>query len=683
MPTIQSILNKISSLTSRTGKFSIQKNEFFGLLTDMTNKVKEVNDNVNSVAKSLIWQAPVANFAALATSYPTPVIGWAAMVTSLGFVYSWNGTEWKDTGLNSFPSDVAIKSEVSFKSELNDINKSNELVNDGGPIAIFLANNKPAEKSGFISEMEILSYDEGIANFTIMKRNTFLYPTLSGGNREVFGRIKDFTIDVSVGRKIYILTDKIWINRGEFIGQAYNGGVRTVRTTLPEPCGWWQGGADAISNNGTELIYQVGSVGFSYTIQSPKYIIKPYITDIIATRNINDFNSIRELMVSISDATDEHQVRIIVPEGEWRECDIIGKQNVIIEGAGIDKTIIYNDGTNSELRVPSDYSFTQYGNLFLSSIPQQYKHVVRAQYPVNMKNLTLRANEVKYCVHGDADIQNDVIEFDNVKFLSLENVNDCVGLGLHGMSVGQKALFDKCIFQSMHSDKYGIFMHNCNNQLKSVELTIKNSRFNNCQTLQLNELGSDQEDHVNLLNCFSDGGGSITYGVDGSGDNTYWINPATGLVEPNPTIVPYNLKLNTLGSNINNFKISVFGGAMKVVSRPDWHKCVNTDYFSISKTNSAITKGALIGGMKFGDSIFAQNYNGSFPVLGIALTSLTNGEVKIIERGKFSYASVSGVFSNYVKIQGNILVFTNDSTQAIGYVISNVTEDGLYPLIIY
>ena len=106
MPSIQSILNKIASMANRTGLFSIQKGEFFDTLTDITNKVQEVNDNVNSLAKSLIWQNPVANFAALATTYPTPEIGWAAMVTSLGFVYSWNGTAWKSTGLSSFPGDV-------------------------------------------------------------------------------------------------------------------------------------------------------------------------------------------------------------------------------------------------------------------------------------------------------------------------------------------------------------------------------------------------------------------------------------------------------------------------------------------------------------------------------------------------------------------------------------------------
>jgi lysophospholipase L1-like esterase len=113
MATIQSILNKIATMASRTGLFSIQKGEFFDTLTDITNKVKEVNDNVNSVAKSLIWQSPVANFADLATTYPNAVQGWAAMVTSLGFVYSYNGSAWKSTGLNSFPADVATKASLA------------------------------------------------------------------------------------------------------------------------------------------------------------------------------------------------------------------------------------------------------------------------------------------------------------------------------------------------------------------------------------------------------------------------------------------------------------------------------------------------------------------------------------------------------------------------------------------
>ena len=104
--TIQSILNKIADFTTRIGLGSIGKSEFFQLLVDMTNKIGEVNDNVNSVAKSLIWQDPVNTFADLATTYPTPELGWAALVKAPAsdgnvYVYSWNGTAWKSTGLKN------------------------------------------------------------------------------------------------------------------------------------------------------------------------------------------------------------------------------------------------------------------------------------------------------------------------------------------------------------------------------------------------------------------------------------------------------------------------------------------------------------------------------------------------------------------------------------------------------
>ena len=130
MATVQSILNKIASMASRTGLFSIQKGEFFGTLTDITNKISEVNNNLNSVAKSLIWQAPVANFAALGTTYPTPAIGWAAMVTDEGFIYSWNGTAWKNTGLTAFPSDVQTISGYVKNWILSDSYEVSNIIND-------------------------------------------------------------------------------------------------------------------------------------------------------------------------------------------------------------------------------------------------------------------------------------------------------------------------------------------------------------------------------------------------------------------------------------------------------------------------------------------------------------------------------------------------------------------------
>lgn len=72
----------------------------------------EVLDLVNSVATSLIFKPPVANVAALETTYPTPSTGWAAMVQDVGFIYSYNGSAWVSTGLKAFPSDIPTHNKI-------------------------------------------------------------------------------------------------------------------------------------------------------------------------------------------------------------------------------------------------------------------------------------------------------------------------------------------------------------------------------------------------------------------------------------------------------------------------------------------------------------------------------------------------------------------------------------------
>lgn len=138
MATIQGILNKIKELAARTGLFSITKSEFFDTLTDMTNKISEINDNVNSVAKSLVWQDPVIDivdvlptsgltigqryilttdkkvYVATSTtafdSGTTPEAGWAVKNQTDGYIHSYNGAVWKNTGLTAFPEDVLDQS---------------------------------------------------------------------------------------------------------------------------------------------------------------------------------------------------------------------------------------------------------------------------------------------------------------------------------------------------------------------------------------------------------------------------------------------------------------------------------------------------------------------------------------------------------------------------------------------
>jgi len=151
-------------MAAKVGLYSISKGDFFGTLNDMTDEIKKVNDNVNSVAKSLIWQAPVSDVAALATTYPTPVLGWASMVTSLGFVYSWNGTAWKDTGLKAFPEDVLQKTSQTLTSiEKNQVRLNAELARENIQLKGIKSSND--DQSRLISSA-IIKFDLFVSDVT-------------------------------------------------------------------------------------------------------------------------------------------------------------------------------------------------------------------------------------------------------------------------------------------------------------------------------------------------------------------------------------------------------------------------------------------------------------------------------------------------------------------------------------
>jgi len=56
-------------------------------------------NQINAISTGLVYKTPVATFTALASTYPTPSNGWAVMVIDEGFVYSYNGTAWANTGI--------------------------------------------------------------------------------------------------------------------------------------------------------------------------------------------------------------------------------------------------------------------------------------------------------------------------------------------------------------------------------------------------------------------------------------------------------------------------------------------------------------------------------------------------------------------------------------------------------
>jgi len=98
------------------------KTEINIVKSELNNKADR--SEVNSVVTSLIFKEPVSNVVSLVIAYPYPQKGWAALVRNItgypeGAIYSWNGTEWANTGLSGFPQDVATKSMIYNVSQAN------------------------------------------------------------------------------------------------------------------------------------------------------------------------------------------------------------------------------------------------------------------------------------------------------------------------------------------------------------------------------------------------------------------------------------------------------------------------------------------------------------------------------------------------------------------------------------
>ena len=302
-----------------------------------------------------------------------------------------------------------------------------------------------------------------------------------------------------------------------------------------------------------EPIFVVASV---YTQQ--EYEIKrvqlslPIIHHITATRNTSNYNSIREIMESITDADKDNQYVVHIPNGEWFECDIVGKKYVTLEGEDREKTILYCDGTSSNL-TPSNYGWgSQYANKALVQLDKNFKHCFRPTSDIIAKNMTIRANDCKYCAHIDARTYNHV-EFENCHFIANANVNFPIGTGI---TSDQHVKFTDCVFTANSWQTCGIFAHNGGNgeQTSSCSLYVDRCYFHKCGFLQITELGSNQDDRWHLVNCYSDRGGEIIWFVDSQSDgSTYWIN-GSGQYERNPQNVPYCIKLNTYGTNLGGIK---------------------------------------------------------------------------------------------------------------------------------
>jgi len=270
-------------------------------------------------------------------------------------------------------------------------------------------------------------------------------------------------------------------------------------------------------------------------------------TTIVATRNVDDFNSIREILDGITDATISNQYVIYVPKGRWQECDLNGKDFIHIVGQSRSETVIFNDGNSTKV-TPADYSIEAYQNTALNEIPQIHKHSVFVKNNISIQNITIETEDCKYPIH--IDYNESICNFYQckVRLINDDAVDTLVGIGLVGAVSSQTINFKHCIFSRISQGTYAFYIHNWNNQVYPTYVNIENSRFINCDGYAyIQELGSNRNDLIRIVNCVTDYSKSIYYGC------TYdFYLDSEGEHVTDYEDVPYCIRVNIIGTPIDN-----------------------------------------------------------------------------------------------------------------------------------
>jgi len=378
----------------------------------------------------------------------------------------------------------------------------------------YMANDTPAPYSGIISKIKFIS--PAGKPFTVSTAEAL------GSNNFKFTRTKTVTPSTTGMQELVI---NLPISEGEFVFYGQDG---TDTQQFPG----YTTNASVMSDNGKKVYWLKSNptIGQSYYcgpnttfVCNAVYTINKYkfqeagtipnrkINYITVTRNADNFNSIRELMANITDATEYNQYIIVVPDGEWFECDLVGKKYVKIKGQSKNNTIIYCDGTSDKL-TPSDYSYSSYQSVALSSVPRIDKHVIMSSADIEIENVTLKAISCKYIIHGDKGGWNN-IKINNC-LLVADNVNSLVGFGLRGE---QSFYAENCEFKKLlETSQVAIYAHNWQWTSTTAlgipvggaggRVSLKNCKFNNGSVLfQLGEIASYNDDIIIFENCDIEG----------------------------------------------------------------------------------------------------------------------------------------------------------------------------------
>lgn len=430
------------------------------------------------------------------------------------------------------------------------------------PNAIFMANKVPAEQDGVIDSIKFIS--ASTKNFYIA---TGKRGSLSGSSNVVITRKMLVTPDgTGIQEKIVNLS----ISKGEllFFGQA-----NVENDQFP---GFTTNAATIAANGG--MVFRINSdvevgqtyestsdtafvVNATFKLSQYKFKLREAVDNVVTnyvtlTRNAANFNSIREALDAITNASEMNRYVLVVPNGEYFECDIKGKKWVTIKGESKQGTIIYCDGTSDKL-TPDDYYFSDYRGVALNTIPSSQKHIFYLREDVSLENITLRANDCKYTVHFEYN------GWTNAKFVNCVfegyNLLALLGFGLRGV---QSCEIDYCTFKKIDGQNgvSAIYSHNWTWEQTTgkgmplysggAKIHVKNCKYLNSGNIwSIGEIASMNTDKLILENCDISGATkTVSFFVEKS-NGVPIAKDINGNTITDPLDVPYCMQLMAIKSS--------------------------------------------------------------------------------------------------------------------------------------
>lgn len=298
-------------------------------------------------------------------------------------------------------------------------------------------------------------------------------------------------------------------------------------------------------NQGEYIVDDVYQEGFEDFFVKKDNIVENEIV-IVAKRNEQDYNSIRELMSTLPASASQRYI-IYIPKGRWFESDIIGHPYIKLIGEDRENTVLYCDGASQKI-TPEDYSFSNYKGLPLSEVPNIYKHCINVRKDIYLENLTVECSNGKYCVHLDSDGRRHGI-FKNCIFTAKENMNFPLGFGVWA---NQHFEFHSCCVNAYVHGSYCMYIHNWNNQKAICSVKFKYCYFNG-NYATIGELGSEYSMLLDFNHCISSNNAPEfkIYVERRDNGESFWLDENGNRVS-DLELVPYSIKLNYIGTDVAN-----------------------------------------------------------------------------------------------------------------------------------